>query len=279
MPLLPDDDSGWPTVKPPLKWAGGKRWLVPHLRALWVRYTRRRLVEPFCGGLAIALGLNPRRALLNDVNPHLVNFYRHLQRGLVVKIPMENDGELFYRHRAEFNRTIATRRGRGSRKAAELFYFLNRTGFNGLCRFNQSGQFNVPFGRYSKIPYVRDFRPYAEPLSRWNFTDDDFESVEVSPKDFIYADPPYDVQFRDYASGGFDWNAQERLAAWLARHPGPVVASNQATDRIVRLYRGLGFDVDLLDGPRLISRTGDRTPAPEIFATRNIDRPRPQGDD
>ena len=93
----------------------------------------------------------------------------------------------------------------------------------------------------------------------------------VSPKDFIYADPPYDVQFREYASDGFDWDAQERLAAWLARHPGPVVASNQATDRIVELYRGLGYKVEFLDGPRKISRTGDRSPAREILATRNIE--------
>ena len=271
VPPFSDDDIGWPTVRPPLKWAGGKRWLVPDLRALWRGYTRRRLIEPFCGGLAIALGLNPRRALLNDVNPHLINFYRHLQRGLAVSIPMRNESDLYYRHRAEFNRLAETARGRGSRKAAELFYFLNRTAFNGLCRFNRKGAFNVPYGRHRKIPYVRDFRPYAEPLSRWTFTDDDFESIEVSPKDFIYADPPYDVQFRDYSSDGFDWDAQRRLATWLARHRGPVVASNQATDRIVDLYRGLGFDIGFLDGPRHISRTGDRTPALEVLATRNID--------
>ena len=210
-----DDDLRWPTLKPPLKWAGGKRWLVPRLRALWRGYTRRRLVEPFCGGLAAALGLDPRRALLNDTNPHLVNFYRHLRSGLVVKIPMEYDSELYYRHRDDFNRLAATARGRESRTAAELFYYLNRTGFNGLCRFNKRGTFNVPFGRHTGIAYVRDFRPYAEPLSRWTFTDGDFESIEVSPKDFIYADPPYDVQFRQYASDGFDWDAQERLAAWL----------------------------------------------------------------
>ena len=265
-----DDEPRWPTLKPPLKWAGGKRWLVPRLRALWRGYTRRRLVEPFCGGLAIALGLNPRRALLNDANPHLVNFYRRLQCGLMISIPMRNESELYYRHRAEFNRLAATARGRGSRKAAELFYFLNRTAFNGLCRFNQSGAFNVPFGRYKTIVYKRDFRPYAEPLSRWTFTGGDFESIEASPKDFIYADPPYDVQFRQYASDGFDWDAQERLAAWLAGHPGPVVASNQATVRIQALYRDLGFKVELLDGPRNISRTGDRTPAREILATRNV---------
>ena len=265
-----DTDPHWPTLKPPLKWAGGKRWLVPRLRALWCGYTRRRLVEPFCGGLAVALGLDPRRALLNDTNPHLINFYRHLRTGFAIRIPMDNERELYYRHRDEFNRLAATARGRTSRKAAELFYYLNRTGFNGLCRFNRSGTFNVPFGRHRNPPYVRDFSPYAEPLSRWSFTDGDFASIGTSPKDFVYADPPYDVQFRQYASDGFDWAAQERLAAWLARHPGPVVASNQATDRIQALYRDHGFEVELLDGPRKISRTGDRTPALEILATRNV---------
>jgi DNA adenine methylase len=64
------------TVRPPLKWAGGKRWQVPHLRPLWERHRQRRLVEPFCGGLAVTLSLTPSRALLNDVNPHVVNFYQ-----------------------------------------------------------------------------------------------------------------------------------------------------------------------------------------------------------
>ena len=264
------DDTLWPTLRPPLKWAGGKRWLVPRLRDLWRGYRRRRLVEPFCGGLAVALGLNPARALLNDVNPHPVNFYEHLQRGLKVRIPMRNDGELYYRHRDEFNRLV-TGRGRRTRKAAELFYYLNRTGYNGLCRFNSRGEFNVPFGRHGTILYTRDFGPYADALRRWTFTVGDFESITVRPKDFIYADPPYDVQFRQYSSDGFDWDAQERLARWLSRHPGPVVASNQATERIQTLYRDLGFEMELLDGPRKISRTGDRSPALEILATRNID--------
>jgi DNA adenine methylase len=70
--------------RPPLKWAGGKRWQVPHLRPMWEPHSRRRLVEPFCGGLAVTLGLLPERALLNDANPHLINFYRWLQQGLHV---------------------------------------------------------------------------------------------------------------------------------------------------------------------------------------------------
>src|SRR5579872_6751516 len=73
-------------LRPPLKWAGGKRWQLRHLRPIWTAHEPRRLVEPFCGGLSVALGLCPRRALLNDANPHLVNFYRWLQQGLRVDL-------------------------------------------------------------------------------------------------------------------------------------------------------------------------------------------------
>ncbi|MDX1431622.1 MAG: Dam family site-specific DNA-(adenine-N6)-methyltransferase [Gammaproteobacteria bacterium] len=257
-------------VRPPLKWAGGKRWLVPLLRELWEASPGTRLVEPFCGGLAVALGLDPRRALLNDVNPHPVNFYCHLQRGLTVRIPMRNERELYYRHRDEFNRLIASRRGLFSRKAAELFYFLNRTGYNGLCRFNSRGEFNVPFGRRPRVNYVRDFRDYRGVLSRWTFNHGDFAALSLARGDFIYADPPYDVQFRQYSPHGFDWSEQERLARWLARHRGPVVLSNQATERVVTLYESLGFRLRFLDGPRRISCNGDRTPATEVLATRHI---------
>ena len=88
--------------------------------------------------------------------------------------------------------------------------------------------------------------------------------------DFVYADPPYDVPFTQYAQRGFSWEDQVRTAAWLARHPGPVVLSNQATARIVRLYRRLGFTLRYLDAPRRISCTGDRTKAREVLALRNL---------
>jgi DNA adenine methylase len=256
-------------LRPPLKWAGGKRWLLPHLRPLWGRYGTRRLVEPFCGGLAVALGLQPTRALLNDVNPHLVNFYRWLQEGLRVGIPMTNDAETYYAHRAAFNRLLGDG-GQDSREAAELFYYLNRTGFNGLCRFNRSGLFNVPFGRYKQINYTRDFVEYAAVLRPWRFGCQDFETIDLDPSDFVYADPPYDVEFTQYSRDAFGWPEQVRLAQWLARHPGPVVLSNQATDRIVGLYRDLGYELRFLSAPRMISCTGDRTPAREVLALRGV---------
>ena len=236
---------------------------------MWQPHRQRRLVEPFCGGLAVVLGLQPERALLNDANPHLINFYRWLKRGLRPSIGMANDGQLFYAHRERFN-TLLQSGGAGSAEAASLFYFLNRTGYNGLCRFNRSGEFNVPFGQFKRITYASDFSAYREAFKRWTFTVGDFETVPVKQEDFIYADPPYDVDFRTYSAGGFSWNDQVRTAEWLAHHRGPVVLVNQATPRIVHLYERLGYRLSRLDAPRRIACNGDRTPAREVMALRNM---------
>jgi DNA adenine methylase len=255
--------------RPPLKWAGGKRWQVPHVKRLWLGHEHRRLVEPFCGGLAISLGLVPRRALLNDVNPHLVNFYRHLKRGLVISVPMENQSEAYYAYRQLFNALLAAGRSH-TVEAASLFYYLNRTGYNGLCRFNGRGEYNVPFGSYARIAYHRDFTAYRAAFRRWEFSSLDFEALTLKPDDFVYADPPYDVPFTQYARTRFTWDDQVRTAEWLARHPGPVVLANQATPRVVSLYRKLGFRLRYLNAPRMIACTGNRTPAREVLATRHV---------
>jgi DNA adenine methylase len=256
-------------LPPPLKWAGGKRWQLPHLLPYWQSEQHRRLVEPFCGGLAVSLGLRPRRALLNDINPHLINFYRWLNQGLTTGLDFENNERAFYRNRERFNQLIRTGK-KDSKEAASLFYYLNRTGYNGLCRFNSRGEFNVPFGRYETITYRYDFGVYKSILQDWEFTNVDFNNIQLNPTDFVYADPPYDVQFRQYSKGGFSWQEQEQIAKWLSLHPGPVILSNQATMRILELYRDYGFTVIKLNGPRRISCTGDRTPAREVLALRNL---------
>ncbi|HWC31361.1 MAG TPA: Dam family site-specific DNA-(adenine-N6)-methyltransferase [Dehalococcoidia bacterium] len=256
-------------LRPPLKWAGGKRWLVPYLRKLWQPYRDRRLVEPLCGGLAVALGLRPHRALLNDLNPHNINFYRQLGEGLELDIEMRNDRDLYYAHRARFNALIAAGEA-DTPEAAQLFYFLNHTGYNGLCRFNRRGEFNVPFGRHERINYARNLSVYAGAMQGWRFSTGDFAALALEPGDFIYADPPYDVEFTQYSKEAFGWDEQERLAEWLAAHDGPVVLSNQATDRVKKLYRKLGFKLQLKEAPRMISCNGDRTKATEVIATRGL---------
>jgi len=256
-------------LKPPLKWAGGKRWLVPHLKPLWDKHRHRRLVEPLCGGLAVTLGLMPSKALLNDINPHVINFFRWLQQGLQITLPMLNDRVTYYKYRERFNQLIAEGKA-DTKEAAELFYYLNRTGYNGLCRFNSNGKFNVPFGKYKQINYKTDFSEYKRVFKNWEFTYGDFENVKLEPDDFVYADPPYDVEFTQYSKENFRWEDQVRLAQWLAEHKGPVVLSNQKTDRIVKLYKKLGFEIHFLKAPRMISCSGNRTPATEVLAVKGI---------
>lgn len=255
--------------KPPLKWAGGKRWLVPYLRPLWERHKDRRLVEPFCGGLAVTLGLFPKKALLNDINFHAINFYKWLKKGLKILLAMQNRRNTFDLHRNWFNKLVKAGQSH-TREAAELFYFLNRTGYNGLCRFNQSGEFNVPFGQYKNINYVKDFTDYRPVFRNWDFITADFEEVSLEPSDFVYADPPYDVEFTQYSKEGFDWEDQVRLVKFLAGHPGPVALSNQATERIVKLYRDFGFELKFLDAPRRISCNGNREKAREVLAIKGF---------
>lgn len=255
--------------KPLLKWPGGKRWLVPRLRSLWEGREHQRLVEPFCGAMAVTLGLQPSFTLTNDVNAHLINFYSWVQKGLTVQIPMRNDETLYYEHRARFNELIEMGKAE-TKEAAELFFFLNRTGYNGLCRFNSRGLFNVPFGRYKTINYPTDFVSAARGLARYQFNNADFEQLEKCWDDFVYADPPYDVQFTNYSTDGFGWADQVRLADWLTTHPGQVIVSNQATQRVLELYKERGFEIEVLDAPRMISCTGDRAPAKEMLAIKGF---------
>ena len=262
-------------IRPPLKWAGGKRWLASRLKEIYLGSRQksgsyRRLVEPFCGGLSVSLAIQPEQALLNDINDHSINFYRHLKKGLRMRRDMKNDQDFYYEARALFNELLE-KKSDNKRLQAELFYYLNRTGYNGLCRFNKKGLFNVPFGSYKNINYTEDFRAYKEILKDWHFLSGDFELLDLKRDDFVYADPPYDVEFRQYAKEGFSYEDQIRLARWLASHRGPVVASNQATDRIMKLYENLGFKVKILSAPRMISCTGDRTRANEMLAIKNLD--------
>ena len=99
----------------------------------------------------------------------------------------------------------------------------------------------------------------------------DFEEIDLNSSDFIYADPPYDVQFTQYFKGSFGWEEQVRTAKWVSQHGGPTVLVNQATERIVELYGSLGFKLKRLSAPRRISCTGDRRPAKEVLAFRNLE--------
>lgn len=250
-------------IQSPLKWAGGKRWLVPLLAPRLPKY--RRFVEPCMGSMSVTLGLAPEAALVNDINPHLVNFYRQVQRGLHFDIPYGHDEAEYYAAREHFNAGIAAGEV-ATPEMAQLFYYLNRTGFNGLCRFNKSGLFNVPFGRYKTIKYREDFADITPALQSVQIEQGDFTNLPYRDGDFIFVDPPYDTPFTSYFEGGFDWAAQVRLAEFYAGLGLPVIITNQATDRIRELYADLGYRVETHPAPRRISSSGNRDDALEVLA-------------
>ncbi len=274
-------------MDPLLKWVGSKRWHVPAVKALYAS-SGRRVVEPFCGGASISFGLEPPRALLNDANPHLINFYKQVRRGdqavlardgdpvrkpLFWEFDLSSSEALYYDYRTWFNRLA--REGRAqSPDAAQLFFYLNHHGYGGLCRFNKKGEFNVPFGAGRNCP-AHDWAAVKHLLTGWTFTCDDFSDVLLEPDDFVYADPPYDGTFGDYTEGGWSRDQMESLAMLLRAHPGPVVLMNSATPWITSLLGSLGYQLTLQQSGQGIHRGQGRSDVvPELMAVNFAVDPR-----
>lgn len=227
-------------IRPFLKWAGNKYRLLEPIRAMLP--TGQRLIEPFTGSAAVFMNTDYPEYLLADNNPDLINLFQVLQQQGMTFIAIcqtlfrdkTNNADYYYRRRTEFNNTDDL-----IRKSA-LFLYLNRHGYNGLCRYSATGKYNVPFGRY-----LRPYFPAAEMLAfhhksqRAQFMLNDFASVisQAQPGDVIYCDPPYvplskSANFTSYSSGGFDLNQQVQLGilAEQAQQRGiPVLISNHNT--------------------------------------------------
>lgn len=265
--------------KSPIKWAGGKSWIVPTIEPFWNNHILKygedaRLVEPFCGSSAITLALNPKNALLNDANFHLINFYRWIKlEGLTQPLEVRNTEVDYYRMRRVFNDLISNPISQDSQTSAYLFYYLNRTCFRGLCRFNSSGQFNTPYGNYKAVHYWPDFKRYQALFKNWQFKCLDFERLKINESDLLFLDPPYFNTFTDYCKGGFTMQDQERLVTWAAKLADAgttVLASNSATTEMMDLYKGLGFTVTIIKAPRRMDAKSVQTSADEMFAGRNF---------
>lgn len=182
-------------MRPPLKWPGGKHrvlsHLIPRLRG------GQRLVEPFAGSGVVTLNAGFEEGWLNDANPDLITFYECLrdQPDDMVTLartwfrPAMNDPEAFAVARRQFNRT------RSPLEKAALLLYLNKHSFNGLVRYNRSGFFNAPFGRYEApaFPEKALWAMHAG-LQRVRLTAWSFEAVlaEAREGDVLYCDPPYD---------------------------------------------------------------------------------------
>ncbi|MFC2352903.1 DNA adenine methylase [Eikenella halliae] len=233
-----------------LKWAGGTSKLVPFIENSLPKRPRKRLIEPFAGSAALSLALEFDSYLLNDSNHDLIGLFQTLKQEKQQFIdyahsfflPENNREDRFYELRAQFNRST----DRHERSA--LFVYLNRHAFNGLCRYNSKGEFNVPFGRY-KSPYFpeKEMQGFIAKSERIELLCGDFQValMQAETHDMVYCDPPYaplsnTASFTAYAQNSFNWEDQKRLAHTAKQTADTVqgvLISNHDTEFTREIYK------------------------------------------
>ncbi len=254
------------SAQPFLKWAGGKRQLLsqikPHIPKQFKRY-----FEPFVGGGALLFDLKPQRAVINDVNAEISNVYQVIRDDVDALIQdleqHQNNPDYFYALRA-LDRQPDFIHYSALKRASRVLY-LNKTCFNGLYRVNQSGQFNVPFGRYKNPNIVNadNLRHVSLFLRRHQvkILNEDFSHAVkgMRKEDFVYFDPPYDplsdsASFTSYAAGDFGREQQrqlQQLCCRLDERGCRFLLSNSATDFIKDLYQD--FSISTVQAKRSIN--------------------------
>ena len=246
-----------PLVRPFLKWAGGKRQLLPEIVKYVPKLTSKHTYyEPFIGGGALLFELQHQKAVINDSNKELINCYEVVRDSLdelmeeLSKDKYSNSERSYYEMRDLDRSTKKYAILSKVEKAARIIY-LNKTCYNGLFRVNSQGQFNVPFGRYKNPNFLDDavLRAVNKYLSSNTITlsNQDFEKAVQGAKrgDFVYLDPPYDpvsetASFTGYDVNGFNRDEQERLKKVfddLTVKGCKVMMSNSCTDFILDLYK------------------------------------------
>ncbi|HDY7358438.1 TPA: DNA adenine methylase [Klebsiella pneumoniae] len=257
-----------------LKWAGNKtavmHKLKKHLPA------GPRLVEPFAGSCAVMMATEYPHYLVADINSDLINLYKQIAFDCEKFISNAkhfflgtNGAESYYNIRQGFNHSSEIT----DFWKAVFFLYLNRHGYRGLCRYNLSGHFNVPYGNY-KNPYFpeSEIRAFAEKAQRATFIcasyDETLELLQTG--DVVYCDPPYDGTFSGYHTAGFTEADHFHLASILERRSSeghPVIVSNSDTSLTRSLYRY--FTCHRITVKRCMGvAAGDGKSAAEIIATK-----------
>lgn len=261
---------------PFLKWAGGKRRVLVRIKA--VLPEGKRLIEPFCGSATVFLNTEYAENLVADTNKDVINIFSLLQKEGTefidycrqYFIPENNAAEQYYEYRKCFNET------QDQRQRAALFLYLNKHGYNGLCRYNSSGGFNVPFGKFKKISFPKNnMFDFLAKSRQATFVIQDFETSLLNAKqgDVIYCDPPYvpvtaNNRSFQYEKNGFSLQQQERLAQLAeetAKRGIPVLISNHLTDFTRDIYKNA--ELTTFSVKRQISCKADqRQHASEVLA-------------
>lgn len=275
-------------VSPILKWAGGKRHiaelLIHFLPSDWNSGT---YFEPFLGGGAMFLHLEPKQARLSDLNSRLIGFYLLVKESpnllleTINQLRCEFDnadsnmkGEIFYEMRSRFNESSPQ-----DLDSAALLYALNKLCFNGLYRENSKGGFNVPFGNKTKLPPISDdnFLAVSRVLLDAELTSCDFLTAVETAKanDFVYFDPPYiplnlTSSFTTYSAAGFGIDQQKRLAELmlhLANRGVRAMCSNSDSALTRQVFES--FQIDIIQAPRMVSASSEGRKVVNELVIRN----------
>ena len=229
-------------MKPLVKYRGGKSKEIPHL-IKHIPHFSGRYIEPFFGGGALFFYLNPRRAIISDINSKLISFYLGVKDNfellktelleiekiytinrikftkLKSKTPnerVEDENELlYYQIRDMFNDLTEKKYSE-----ALLYFFINKTAYSGMIRYNSNGIFNVPYGRYSTLNTSLVTKSHNKLLSNTEIYNLDYSEIfrMADKDDFMFLDPPYDCVFSDYGNVEHKDGFNERNHIELAHH-------------------------------------------------------------
>jgi DNA adenine methylase len=224
-------------LHPLVKWSGGKSDEIQHILKHIPPFTT--YVEPFVGGGALFFYLNPQQAVINDIHPDLISLYRAIGAGKrqELKTFMEAHPNTEQEYYVVRGLTPATPEER-----AAQFYYLRKTCFRGMLRYNSQGKFNIPYGKYKTINYTDLDNPaYETLLQRTTIMNGSFKDVFAqcnTPDHFIFLDPPYDSTFTDYGYCSFGKKEQEELAKCFKESRAKCLMVIGETDYITQLYDG-----------------------------------------
>lgn len=272
-------------VTPVLKWVGGKRQLLDTLRPLLPK-TINKYCEPFVGGGAMLFDLQPKKALVNDINSDLILVYTVIRDSvdeLIQRLEQfENTSEMFYAVR-DWDRDLEKYEALSDVERAARVIYLNKTCYNGLYRVNNAGEFNSPFGNY-KNPNIVNAPVLRAVSAYFNVAEITFSSVDyaellknVRRGTFVYLDPPYDPvsdtsSFTGYARGGFTKDDQIRLRECcdeLNRRGVRFMLSNSATDFIREQYAA--YHITTVQAKRAINSIASKRGDVDEVVVRNYE--------
>ena len=273
-------------MKPVIKWVGGKTQLLKELKEIIIPALKEDsyYYEPFCGGAALALDLEHKNTILNDLNSELINIYKVIRDNseeLIAELKrfQNSHNAEFYYHIRNLDRTDVLSKMSDVVKAARTIY-LNKTCFNGLYRVNSKGQFNSPIGRTSsgKTPDIVQedlIREMSKFLKTVQFHNGDYRESLVYAKngDVVFFDPPYD-QDESISSEGFvgyqkegwtrkDLEELKTVCDELSIRRVKVVLTNNDTEFVRKLFTGYNFrEVEV---KRSINRDGNKRKGKELI--------------